>query len=109
MKRTFHSKVIAYRKDDAFLAVALDFDILAEGYTMGDALDKLQDAINGYLAMCLADKESDKEIYRKTEKKYFDIYNLFEELDDKKAQKELIKLDGFAGLKVYNPTELSHA
>jgi hypothetical protein len=73
MKRTFVARQIAYKKGSKFLAVCLDFDLIAEGKTMGEAIDRLRDAILGYLVMSIKDNEKDEEIYRKAPKKYFDL------------------------------------
>lgn len=106
--RVFAVREIAYRKDSGFLAVSLDLDLIAEGHTMGQAIDRLHEATIGYLSVCFKDKESDKEIYRKAPKKYFDLYDLFKELDDKRG-KESKPVENFIGKAIYNSSTLSHA
>lgn len=85
--RSFRSKVICYKKDDCFLAVALDFDLMVQGKTMGEAMDRIDDNIRSYLKMCLEDNEIDKQIYRRASKKYYDLYDLFLELGKKRTEK----------------------
>ena len=84
-------RVVAYKKGDAYLAVSLEFDLLAQGKTIKEALDRLHDAVLGYLETCCMDNESDEEIYRKAPKKYQSLYDLFVELDSKKRKKETEK------------------
>ena len=86
--RFFKDRIIAYKKGDIYLAVSLEFDLLAEGNTIKEALDRLDDATKGYLKMCCLDGEPDSEVYRKAPKKYQSIYELFVELDKKKSKKE---------------------
>lgn len=104
MKRTFTAREIVYKKNSKYLAVSLDFDLFAEGSTSGEAMDRLHEASVGYIIMSCEDNESDENIYRKAPKKYFDIYELLKELDEKKK-----KITGFAGRVVYNPRELINA
>ena len=99
--RIFKVREIAYKKDMKFLAVSLDLDLMAEGKTMGQAIDRLREATIGYLTMCCKDNESDKEIYRKAAKKYFDMYDLFKELDEKKKNKTK-PVENFIGKATYN-------
>lgn len=80
--KVFTSKVIAYKKDDRFIAVALNFDLVVEGETMGQAIDYLDESVIGYLKMCLEDGESNAEIYRDAPQKYFKMYDLFLELEE---------------------------
>jgi len=86
--RIFKDRIIAYKKTDKFLAVSLEFDLLAEGKDMIQALKRLHDATTGYLKTCYEDNETDKEIYRKAPKKYQDMYDLFMELSEKTHKKE---------------------
>jgi hypothetical protein len=99
--RTFTVREIAYKKDSKFLAVSLDLDLMAEGKTMGQAIDRLREATVGYLNMCCKDNEPDKEIYRKAPKKYFDLLDLFKELDEKKKGKSKT-IENFVGKATYN-------
>ncbi|MFA5829050.1 MAG: hypothetical protein WC843_00935 [Candidatus Gracilibacteria bacterium] len=99
--RIFTVREIAYKKDSKFLAVSLDLDLMAEGKTMGQAIDRLREATIGYLSMCCKDNESDKEIYRKAPKKYFDLYELFKELNEKSTSKTI---ENFVGKATYNPS-----
>ncbi|MBI5753972.1 hypothetical protein HZA40_02400 [Candidatus Peregrinibacteria bacterium] len=88
-KRIFTSKIICYKKDQLFLAVALNFDLISEGSSMPEALTRLDNNVKSYLVMCLEDNETDEQIYRKAPKKYFDMYELFRELDEKREDKFL--------------------
>lgn len=106
-KKTFHAREIVYKKESRFLAVSLDFDLMAEGFTMGEALDRLHDGTVGYLSMCCKGNESDKEIYRKAPKKYFDMHELFRELDAKKTKG--IVAENFVGKATYSSSQLSYA
>lgn len=103
--RTFTVRQIVYKKDSKYLAVSLDLDLLAEGKTMGEAMDSLHEASIGYLTMCLQDNESDEIIYRKAPKKYFDLYELFKELDAKKSQVK----ENFIGKAIYKSSEFINA
>ncbi len=105
-QRIFKVREIAFKKNSKFLAVSLDLDLMAEGNTMGQAIDRLREATVGYLSMCCKDNESDKEIYRKAPKKYFDLYELFKELDEKKKTKNV---ENFIGKNTYNSSNLAHA
>lgn len=100
-QRIFKVREIAYKKDSKFLAVSLDLDLIAEGGTMGQAIDRLREATIGYLNMCCKDNEPDSEIYRKAPKKYFDLYDLFKELNDKSKSKTV---ENFVGKATYNPS-----
>ena len=107
--RIFTVREIAYKKDSKFLAVSLDLDLMAEGKTMGQAIDRLREATEGYLTMCCKDNESDNTIYRKAPKKYFDLYALFKELDEKKQSKSK-SVENFVGKATYNSlVSSSHA
>ena len=94
MKRNFSTKVICYKKNNKFLAVALDFDLLDEGNCIGEALAKLEENIISYLRMCIKENENDKNIYRKAPKKYYDLYELFIELQKKHEEKNKNKFLG---------------
>ncbi|HBB02460.1 MAG: hypothetical protein US89_C0012G0037 [Candidatus Peregrinibacteria bacterium GW2011_GWF2_38_29] len=94
MKRIFTTKVICYKKNDKFIAVALDFDLLDEGDCMVKALSNLHENIISYLKMCVKEHESDKNIYRKAPKKYYDICDLFVELQKKHEEKNENKFLG---------------
>jgi hypothetical protein len=104
-QRIFKVREIAYKKGSKFLAVSLDLDLMAEGETMGQAIDRLREATDGYLKMCCKDGESDKEIYRKAPQKYFDLYELFRELDGKSEKKPI---ENFVGKATYH-SSVSHA
>ena len=90
MKRSFTTKIICYKKNDQFLAVALNFDLIDEGDCMGEALSRLEENIVSYLIMCVKEKENDESIYRKAPKKYFDLHGLFVELQGKKAENKFL-------------------
>lgn len=85
MKRNFTTKIICYKKKEGFIAVALDFDLIDEGGSLSEALSRLEENILGYLKMCLNEEETDKNIYRKAPKKYFDLYDLFVDLKKKQT------------------------
>ena len=107
--KVFKTKVIAYKKEDYFLAIALDFDLMAQGKSMGQVLDRLDDCIKSYLIMCIEDKENDKEIYRKAPKKYFGLYNLFLDLEKQKQEKRQAKFKSqFLGTISFNKSTLAH-
>ena len=89
--RFLKDRVIAYKKGSVYLAVSLEFDLLAEGKTIREALDRLHDAVLGYLKICCSDSEPDEEIYRKAPKKYQNLYDLFIDLDAKKRKREVEK------------------
>ncbi|MBD3330265.1 hypothetical protein GF354_01910 [Candidatus Peregrinibacteria bacterium] len=90
--RTFVDKVIAYKKEKIYIAVSLEFDLIAEGKSIMQALERLHDATSGYLEMCCKDNETDEEIYRKAPKKFQDMYDLFVELSEKKRKRDDEKL-----------------
>lgn len=99
--RVFTVREIAYKKDPKFLAVSLDLDLMAEGKTMGQAIDRLREATVGYLTMCCKDNESNKKIYRRAPKKYFDLYALFKELNENSKTKPV---ENFVGKATYHPS-----
>jgi hypothetical protein len=74
--RFFRDRVIAYKNNNNYLAVSLEFDLLAEEDNMQKALERLYCARDGYLKLCYEDNETDEEIYRKASKKYFDKLSL---------------------------------
>ena len=86
--RFFRDRVIAYKKGEIYLAVSLEFDLLAEGGSIEEALKRLYDATIGYINTCCSDGEVDREIYRKAPKKYQTMYELFVELNKKERKKE---------------------
>ena len=86
--RIFKDRILAYKKGETYLAVSLEFDLMAEGNSIEQAFDRLQDATAGYLKMCCNDNEPDSEIYRKAPQKYQNIYDLFIELSKKKRKRE---------------------
>lgn len=116
-KRIFRDRIVAYRKNDKYLAVSLEFDLLAEGDSILDSLKRLDEATQGYLEMCCAENEPDEEIYRKAPKKYQDIYDLFVDLSRKKVKRdeqkrkemELNKKDTVSMQRTYSPENLCHA
>ncbi len=85
--RFFKDRVIAYKKGASYLAVSLEFDLLAEGDSIKEALDRLHDATAGYLKTSCLENEPDNEIYREAPKKYQNLYKLFVELREKKRMK----------------------
>jgi hypothetical protein len=93
MNKIFQTRVVIYKKDNLYLGVALDFDLLVQGKSPSQTMARLDDCIGSYLKMCLKDNESDEEIYRKASKKYFDVYNLFLDLQKQKvkSKKEQLK------------------
>ena len=105
--RTFTAREMVYPKGSKYLAVSLDFDLFAEGSTLGEAMDRLKEASIGYIRVSCKDNEADKEIYRLAPKKYFDIYELLKELDEKK-KKEKVR-EGFIGKATYDSLALAHA
>lgn len=115
--RIFRDRIIAYKKGNKYLAVSLEFDLLAEGDSLLQSFKRLHDATSGYLKMCCEEKEPDSEIYRKAEKKYQDLYELFVELSEKKSRKETEKKKGkelsekgiFSSQLTYNTKELCNA
>lgn len=115
--RMFKDRIIAYKKGDLYLAVSLEFDLLAEGNSIMQAVKRLRDATIGYLEMCCKDNESDSEIYRKAPKKYQDVYDLFIELskkgakgnDQKKKEKKLMEKETSSLQFTYNTDRLCHA
>lgn len=106
--RTFTAREMVYRKGSKYLAVSLDFDLFAEGSTLGEAMDRLREASIGYITISCKDGERDEEIYRLAPKKYFDVYELLKELDEKKKKLEKIQ-DGFTGKTTYNSQKVAHA
>src|SRR4030042_6241728 len=115
--RIFRDRIIAYKKGNKYLAVSLEFDLLAEGDSLIQSLERLLDATSGYLKMCCEENEPDTEIYRKAEKKYQDLYELFVELTEKKSKKEAEKKKEkelrekgiFSSQLTYNTKELCNA
>lgn len=115
--RIFRDRIIAYKKDDQYLAVSLNFDLLAEGKTIKEALDRLHDSTEGYLRMCCMDNEPDEEIYREAPKKYQNLYELFVELSTKKRKKEaekrkersLREKETYSAMSTFNSKSLCHA
>lgn len=87
-RKFFKDRIVAYKKGKIYLAVSLEFDLLAEGETIKEAIDRLYDATVGYLQTCSEEKEEETEIYRKAPKKYQELYKLFVELSEKKRKKE---------------------
>lgn len=75
--RLFKDKIIAYKKGEKYIAVSLEFDLIAEGKDIMSALSRLRDSTEGYLEMCCKENEPDSEIYRKAPTKYQKIYDLF--------------------------------
>ncbi len=86
--RTFKSKVIAYKKGDRYISCSLAFDMFAEGNSIQQSLERLDDAIRGYLKVSLEDNETDEEIYRQAPKKYHNLYDIFTDLINKRRKKE---------------------
>lgn len=115
--RMFKDRIIAYKKGDLYIAVSLEFDLLAEGNSIIQAIERLRDATIGYLKMCCKDNELDSEIYRKAQKKYQDVYDLFVELsnkkvkgnDEKKKEMELVAKETWSAQSTYSPDKFRHA
>jgi hypothetical protein len=101
--RSFKTRVIAYRKSDGFIAVALDFDLLDEGGSLSESLCRLEKNINSYLIACLEDKETDEEIYRQSPKKYQQMYEMFQEWQQEKKWE-----DKMLGVQSFNSKQLVH-
>lgn len=115
--RFFKDRVIAYKKGNIYLAVSLEFDLLSEGKTIKETLDRLYDATFGYLKNCCLENEPDEEVYRKASKKYQKLYELFVELDGKKRKRKdekgeeekLIKKEIQTAQRTYSSQSLCHA
>ena len=84
--RTFHTRVIAYKKGDIYLGVALDFDLLVQGDSLNEALVELKNGITSYLMSCMKDNEADEKIYRTAPKKYLRLHDLFLDLQKNQEQ-----------------------
>lgn len=115
--RFFKDKIIAYKQGEKYLAVSLEFNLMAEGKTIKESLDRLHDATSGYLQICCEDNETDEEIYRKAPKKYQDLYQLFVELtekkkkdeEEKKREKAFLKKETQTAQYTYSSRNLTHA
>jgi hypothetical protein len=108
-RKKFTSQLVAYKKGNVFIAVALDFDLFVEGSSLGNALNMLDESIRGYLIMCIEDGESDDQIYRKAPQKYFDIRSLI--IDEaKKVRKTATNKvkEPFFGTTTINKSALSN-
>ena len=107
-KRVFHTRIIAYKKKDIYIGVALDFDLVVQGDSIQQALQHLHESITGYLLMCVEDNESHEQIYRPAPKKYFDLHSLFLELQAKgKTTKPKYK-ESFLGTLEFNKKNLTN-
>ena len=98
--RNFKTRIICYPKDDMFIGVALDFDLIVQGKSLTEASHRIMECICGYLEACIKDNDPDEEIYRKSNKKYFQVYNLI-----KKEGKS--KNPNSKKINKYNPNILS--
>ena len=115
--RIFQDRILAYKKDNKYLAISLNFDLLAEGKTLKESLDRLYDATWGYLKMSCLENEPDEEIYRAAPKKYHEMYELFVELSMKKRKKEkekrteqrMMNKETYSALSTYTSESLCHA
>lgn len=86
--RIFKTRLIVYRKNDYYLAIALDFDLMDQGSTFAETLGRLDKNIRSYLSACLVEGESDTEIYRQASKKYQDMFDMFEEWEKNKRNSD---------------------
>jgi len=115
--RFFKDRVIAYKKRGSYLAVSLEFDLLANGSSIKEVLDRLYDATTGYLKTSCMENEPDNEIYRPAPRKYQDLYKLFVDLsekkrkreDEKKEEKRLLKKETQTAQPTYSSQSLSYA
>ncbi len=115
--RFFKDRIIAYKKGEKYLAVSLEFDLMADGKTIKQSLDRLHDATSGYLQVCCEDNETDEEIYRQAPKKYQDLYKLFVELtenkkkdeNEKKKERAFLKKETQTAQYTYSSRNLTHA
>ncbi len=107
--RSFQTRIISYKKDKLYLGVALDFDLLVQGASMGKVMERLDDCITSYLIECVNDNEKEEDIYRRAPKKYFDIYELFLDLEKKAKSKEVEKYkDKFLGTRTFSEKSLAN-
>ena len=74
-KKFFLDKIVSFKDNDVYVAVSLNFDIVAEGNDMTEALLHLRGATMGYLEVCVADKMEEKDILRYAPKNYQKMWN----------------------------------
>lgn len=75
MPETFLDRIIGFKEGDIYVAVSLEFDLVAEGKTMSKAFSSVQDATIGYLSVALGEGLSVDQIYRPAPAKYQKIYD----------------------------------
>ena len=117
--RYFSDRIVVYKEGDTFIAVSLNFDLIAEADRFQLALKRLEDAIKGYLLVCVEDKEPDEKIYRSAPKKYQEKFSLSAELPKimtskkrnvlEKKQKDLLKQQPQAIVRTFDSRTLAHA
>lgn len=80
-RKFFIDRIISFKDNDVYVAVSLEFDIVAEGDNTDQAIERLRDATLGYLEVCVEDKEPDEMIYRlapeEYQKMWKEMYEIF--------------------------------
>ena len=113
--RHFQDRIVAFKDNDTYVAVSLNFDIVAEGDNVEQAIERLRDATLGYLVVCVEDKEKDEAIYKSAPKEYQDMWDDVFDISKfnppksqkgllKKKEKEMLKKEVQARTESYIPT-----
>ena len=105
--RSFSTRIIAYKKGDHYLGVALDFDLMVQSESLEQALYELKSCIESYLITCVQENESDEDIYRVATKKYQNLHGLFVELQ-MKNERSKGHIENYLGTLSYNQKELAN-
>ncbi len=69
-RKFFIDRIVSFKDNDIYVAVSLEFDIVAEGNNTDQSIERLRDATLGYLEVCVEDKEPDEMIYKPAPEEY---------------------------------------
>lgn len=93
-QRIFKDRIVSFKEKGIYIAVSLNFYIVAEADDLDTAIERLKDATLGYLEVCLEDNESDELIYRPAPEEYQDMWVDVHEINKfvpPKTQKGILK------------------
>lgn len=87
-KNTYKSGAVSYvgfKEKDKFVAVCLEFDLVAEGETLKDVKERIEDLSNAWLHNVIKNKLPEELLNKSAPRKYWQIYeNARNEQEDKK-------------------------
>ncbi len=106
---TYKSGAVSYvgfKEKDKFVAVCLEFDLVAEAKTLQEAKDRIEDLSNAWLHNVIANKLPEELVNKTAPKKYWEIYekvNQVHEARTKSAEQDSYPTPVLSQFQRYSP------